>query len=157
MKLWPVEHFYPYSEWPVCSFAKMIHSWGNHFGKGTAWSLIYFLNYAYLNILAQSQILVISLYFFLSWILFFKTTFRLFDFIIWNVSPRIPAAKQCPKTRFFLTYFSGNFSFYGEHQWFNINSNFSSLDTHTLKCLRRGCPIIIWTGLNIKIDIVQKL
>ena len=66
----------------------MIHSWGNHFGKRTEWSLIYFLiyaylfyingfnlsatavsfiqelirHYAYLNILAQSQILVISLY-----------------------------------------------------------------------------------------------
>ena len=40
----------------------MIHSWGNHFGKMTEWSLIYFLIYAYLNILAQSQILVISLY-----------------------------------------------------------------------------------------------
>ena len=30
--------------------------------KGTEWSLIYFLIYAYLNILAQLQILVISLY-----------------------------------------------------------------------------------------------
>ena len=34
----------------------------NHFGKRTAWSLIYFLIYAYLNILAQSQILGNSLY-----------------------------------------------------------------------------------------------
>ena len=40
----------------------MIHSWGNHFGKRTKWSLLYFLIYVYLNILAQSQILVISLY-----------------------------------------------------------------------------------------------
>ena len=40
----------------------MIHSWGDHIGKRTAWSFIYFLIYAYLNILAQSQILVISLY-----------------------------------------------------------------------------------------------
>ena len=39
----------------------MINSWGNHFGM-TAWSLIYFLIYAYFNNLAQSQILVISLY-----------------------------------------------------------------------------------------------
>ena len=30
----------------------MIHSWGDHIGKRTAWSLIYFLIYAYLNILA---------------------------------------------------------------------------------------------------------
>ena len=36
---------------------------GDQFGKRTAWSLLYFLNYAYLNILAQSQILVNSLYF----------------------------------------------------------------------------------------------
>ena len=35
-----------------CSFAKIIHSWGNHFGKRTAWSLIYFWIYAHLNILA---------------------------------------------------------------------------------------------------------
>ena len=35
---------------------------GYHFGKRTEWSLIYFLIYANLNILAQSQILVISLY-----------------------------------------------------------------------------------------------
>ena len=35
---------------------------GDHIGKRTAWSLIYFFIYAYLNILAQSQILVISLY-----------------------------------------------------------------------------------------------
>ena len=48
-------------EWPVYSFAKMIHSWGNHFGKRTDWSLIYFLIYACLNILAQSQILSNSL------------------------------------------------------------------------------------------------
>ena len=34
----------------------------DHFGKSVAWSLIYFLIYAYFNILAQSQILVISLY-----------------------------------------------------------------------------------------------
>jgi hypothetical protein len=36
---------------------------GNYFGKRTEWSLIYFLIYACLNILAQSQILVISLYY----------------------------------------------------------------------------------------------
>ena len=30
----------------------MIHSWGDHIGKRTDWSLIYFLIYAYLNILA---------------------------------------------------------------------------------------------------------
>ena len=40
----------------------MIHSWENHIDKRTAWSLIRFLIYTYLNILAQSQILVISLY-----------------------------------------------------------------------------------------------
>ena len=49
-------------EWPFCPFAKMIHSWENQFGKRTEWSVIYFLIYVYLNILAQSQILVISLY-----------------------------------------------------------------------------------------------
>ena len=37
---------------------KNIHSWGDHFGERPE----YFLIYAYLNILAQSQILVISLY-----------------------------------------------------------------------------------------------
>ena len=40
----------------------MIHLKGDHFGKRTEWSLIYFLIYAYLNILAQLQILFISLY-----------------------------------------------------------------------------------------------
>ena len=43
----------------------MIPSWENHFGKITAWSLIYFLNYSLLSYLVQLQILVISLYFFL--------------------------------------------------------------------------------------------
>ena len=33
------------------------------FGKITAWSLIYFLNYSLLSYLSQSQILVVSLYF----------------------------------------------------------------------------------------------
>ena len=33
----------------------------NHFGKITAWSLIYFLNYSLLSYLAKLQILVISL------------------------------------------------------------------------------------------------
>ena len=36
--------------------------WGDHFGKMTVWSLVYFLNYCLLSYLAQSQILVISLY-----------------------------------------------------------------------------------------------
>ena len=36
---------------------------GDHFGKRTAWLLIYFLNYAYYDYLAQSQILGITLYF----------------------------------------------------------------------------------------------
>ena len=40
----------------------MIQSWGDPFGKRTEWPLIYFLIYVYLNILVQSQILVISLY-----------------------------------------------------------------------------------------------
>ena len=40
----------------------MIHSWGNHFGKRTEWLLIYFLIYAYLNILAQSKNLGNNLY-----------------------------------------------------------------------------------------------
>ena len=51
----------------------MIHSWEGHFGKRTEWSLIYFLIYAYLNILAQLQILgndeielVVNLYTFVS-------------------------------------------------------------------------------------------
>ena len=42
--------------------AKMIPPWVNHFGKITAWSLIYFLNYAQYDILTQSQILVLTLY-----------------------------------------------------------------------------------------------
>ena len=42
--------------------AKLIPPWVNHFGQRTVWSLIYFLIYAYFNILAQSQIFVISLY-----------------------------------------------------------------------------------------------
>ena len=33
-----------------CPFAKMILPWQNHVGKRTAWSLIYFLNYAWLEI-----------------------------------------------------------------------------------------------------------
>ena len=40
----------------------MIHLWENHIGKRTVWTLIYFLIYAYSNILAQSQILVIRFY-----------------------------------------------------------------------------------------------
>jgi hypothetical protein len=40
----------------------MIYSLRDHFCKRTKWSLIYFWIYTYLNILAQSQILVISLY-----------------------------------------------------------------------------------------------
>ena len=35
--------------WPSCSFVKMISWWENHFGKRTAESLIYFLNYAYFD------------------------------------------------------------------------------------------------------------
>ena len=37
----------------------------NHFGKITAWSLIYFLNYAQFDISTQSQILVLTLYVYL--------------------------------------------------------------------------------------------
>ena len=40
----------------------MMPSWKSHFGKITAWSLIYFFNYSISSYLAQSQILVISLY-----------------------------------------------------------------------------------------------
>ena len=32
-------------EWSSCPFAKIIPPWKNHFGKITAWSHIYFLNY----------------------------------------------------------------------------------------------------------------
>ena len=43
----------------------MMYSWENDFGKRTAWSLLYFLNYAYYDqYLAQPQILVTNLYFF---------------------------------------------------------------------------------------------
>ena len=38
------------SERPDCSFAKMMYYQGDHFGKRTAWSLLYFLNYAYYDI-----------------------------------------------------------------------------------------------------------
>ena len=37
-------------EWPSWYFAKVILQLGDHFGKKTAWSLIYFLNYAYFDI-----------------------------------------------------------------------------------------------------------
>ena len=37
-------------EWSSCPFAKMIPRLENHFGKIPAWSLIYFLNYAYFDI-----------------------------------------------------------------------------------------------------------
>ena len=35
---------------PSCSFVKMMYSYRNHFGTRTAWSLSYFLNYAYYDI-----------------------------------------------------------------------------------------------------------
>ena len=34
-------------EWPSCLFTKLIPLWLHNYGKRTAWSLIYFLNYAY--------------------------------------------------------------------------------------------------------------
>ena len=37
-------------EWPSWYFPKMILLMGNHFGKRTAWSLIYFLSYAYFDV-----------------------------------------------------------------------------------------------------------
>ena len=37
-------------EWSNCPFAKMIPPWEKVFGKRTAWSLIYFLNYDYSEI-----------------------------------------------------------------------------------------------------------
>ena len=37
-------------EWSSCPFAKMISRLENHYGKIPAWSLIYFLNYAYFDI-----------------------------------------------------------------------------------------------------------
>jgi hypothetical protein len=37
-------------EQPGWYFAKMILQLGDHFGKKTAWSLLYFLNYAYFDI-----------------------------------------------------------------------------------------------------------
>ena len=40
----------------------MIPPWENYFGKITAWLLIYFLNYAQFDIIAQSQILGLTLY-----------------------------------------------------------------------------------------------
>ena len=40
----------------------MIPPLENHFGKITAWSLIYFLNYAQFDISTQSQILGLTLY-----------------------------------------------------------------------------------------------
>ena len=50
---------------PRIYFLKMILLLGDHFGKRTAWSLIYFLNYVILWYLAQSQILGITLYIFI--------------------------------------------------------------------------------------------
>ena len=58
-------------------FAKMILLWGDHFGKRTVWSLIYFLNYSLISYLAQSQILVISLWI-SSWV---RATYL--DFYLW--------------------------------------------------------------------------
>ena len=49
-------------EWSNCPFAKMIPKWENHFGKTTAWSLIYFFIYSLLWYLAQSQTLGLTLY-----------------------------------------------------------------------------------------------
>ena len=51
-------------EWPGCSFARMMYSKRDHFGKKTAWSLFfkYFFELWLLWYLAQSQILVTSLY-----------------------------------------------------------------------------------------------
>ena len=37
-------------EWSSCSFAKMVVSWGDQFGKIRAWSLLEFLSYAYYHI-----------------------------------------------------------------------------------------------------------
>ena len=34
-------------KWSGCSFAKMVLSWDNHFGKRTTWLLIDILNYAF--------------------------------------------------------------------------------------------------------------
>ena len=45
----------------ILSFCQNDSITGDHFGKRTEWSLICTLIYAYLNILAQSQLLVISL------------------------------------------------------------------------------------------------
>ena len=44
------------------SFGQNNPPWENHFGKITVWSLVYFLNYAQFDILAQSQILGLTLY-----------------------------------------------------------------------------------------------
>ena len=49
-------------KWSSCPFAKMILERGYHFGKRTVWSLLFFLNYAYLWYLAQSQIWYTTLY-----------------------------------------------------------------------------------------------
>ena len=43
-------------KWSNCPFVKMILLRGDHFGKKTDWSLLYFLNYVYLWYVAQSQI-----------------------------------------------------------------------------------------------------
>ena len=48
-------------KWSSCPLAKMIPALENNFGKITAWSLIYFLNYAKFDILTQSQILGLTL------------------------------------------------------------------------------------------------
>ena len=37
-------------EWQDCSFARIVYSKAGHFGKMTAWLLLYFLNYAYYDI-----------------------------------------------------------------------------------------------------------
>ena len=59
----------------------MIPPWENYFGKITAWSLIYFLNYAQFDILTQSQILGLTLYFFSMELSFLFMTFTFIVFI----------------------------------------------------------------------------
>ena len=44
-------------EWPSWYFAKMILKSGDHFGKRTAWSFLYLLNYVYSDIYPSRQIL----------------------------------------------------------------------------------------------------
>ena len=87
----------------------------DHFGKMIAWSLIYFLNYSQLSYLAQSQILVISLYCLKRYwrstmYIYVRKTFTVFiiiAYIPWIWRRRFPAIFQFIQDKIGLAGFDG--------------------------------------------------